>query len=117
MASNPLKDKTAFWGREINRYIDLLGLKNWETWILLPEHLEGDRALTYRQPEGRIAEFRVDIDFLKNSTNKQISICAAHEVLHVLLAQLYWLADESKMPQEQLAAIEHDIIRSLEKII
>ena len=56
MASNPLKENTAFWGREINRYIDLLGLKNWETWISLPEHLEGDRALTHRQPEARIAE-------------------------------------------------------------
>lgn len=118
MASNPIKENTAFWGREINRYIDLLGLKNWETWISLPEHLEGDRALTHRQPEARIAEFRVDVDWLRGATKKQISICAAHEVLHILLAQLYWLADKSNiMSKEQLAAIEHDIVRSLEKII
>lgn len=115
MASNPLK--FALWEKYINKYIDLLGLKNWEVWILQPEELPNDRAVTHRQPEGRIAEFSVSKDWLYEATEEQIKICAAHEVLHILLAQLYWLADKANMPQEQLAAIEHDIIRSLEKII
>lgn len=100
----------------VHEYVQKLSLGQYE---LNLAHVEGNdaRASMYVN-SGVIANISLYKDWGEAEvTDEEIRLAALHEVLHLLLHRLMWVAHERFVTKGELDRVEHDIVYSLEKVL
>jgi hypothetical protein len=104
--------------RECTKWINTFGLKNWDFSFC---HAKTDKAaatceMNYDQHAAiiRFCKFGEDDDDLCDQTIKRY---AFHEIMHVFLGKLYYLAGSRFISEAEIDEEVHSLIRTLENVI
>ena len=105
-----------FYIQEFKYYMQVFNLLNWEVnfqWEEMPDA----RAAIQINVAGKIATtcFNKRYDFAYDES--EISKCAFHECMELLIGELSCAAEERYSTHEQIEAATHTIIRTLENVI
>lgn len=107
----------AFFKSEVTKWVEKLGLKNWEI-ICTHEKDEGNRASARYNISARIAFINIGTLYPKILYNKkELQKSAFHEVCELLLADLVTIAEQREYDDASLMCEKHRIIHTLENII
>jgi len=102
--------------KEIYKWIDIFGLKNWEISIKHKKLPSEDRAETITRVVDRIASIVLNEQWLIEPTENNIKKTAFHEICEVLLARIDFCMVDAVRRDEQHEA-RHELIRILENIL
>lgn len=103
--------------KECNRFIELFGLKSYDV-IIEQEFWDGSYARTYTNDEGRVACIQLNTNLTAKDVQFQdIKATAFHEVCHLLLADLLYLAKKRFTSSEDIDKEEESVVVILEKTI
>lgn len=95
----------------------VLNLNDWTVYFrFMPLH--GNHAEIDSDVVSRVAVVRFNSVFdVVESDGRNVIEIAAHEMAHLLLADIAWIADGKYVDKEHLASTEHSIVRTLEKLL
>lgn len=107
-----------FFTSECQRFIDVLGLKEWSMHYT-HEPLDDAYARTLMNSGGMVATIIMGTywDDMRPKTKREISRLAFHEVCHLLMNPLATEAMERYTTDHTLQSLEHTIIRRLENLV
>ena len=102
----------AIFQREVEKWIDIFGLLEWEV-IFKRDDLGPHRAALSPNVEGRSAVFILcdkwnDVNAKLNKA--QLQFLARHEVCELLLSDLHWMATCRYVQPEEINSARHTII-------
>ena len=98
-------------------YIDMLGLKDWEMYYEL-KSTEGALAACAANTGDRIACITLSTPWEdQEPTDEELKEAACHEILELLMWELYMLARTRFINDDQLEGARHAIVRRLEKVL
>lgn len=102
----------------VNRWQKELGLTDWNI-QLRHEALESALATTYANNAGAVATIALNTSWneLDIPTKERIERVALHEVIHVLLSDLSYLAECRYTSKEEIDVAEHKTVRRLEQVL
>ena len=100
---------------ECEKWIDEFGLKNWVIRIYHESAVNDCLASFSARVLDRVASIFLNKEWKKNeATNYELSRTAYHEVCHILLLRLQWLAEQRTTCIQEIEEEVHNIIRILE---
>lgn len=107
-----------FFSEMVRCYQQKLGLSDWDIQIR-HESIGTQLAQTNSDCEGCVATIALNKAWkpLDPIQDKRIKRLALHEVIHVLLADLYYIASCRYATQSELDIAEHKIVRRLENVL
>lgn len=108
----------ALFQKEVLTWIDKVGLYEWEVVFLL-DHLNDQSAVRYNLL-GRTATFIFPLfwtDAIVKLNISTVKACAKHEVIELLLAEVFSIASARYVSEEELGAAHHALVRRLEKLL
>ena len=104
-----------------SEWADKLGLSDWSLHYYHEDMGDDDRApiaTCKSDSQGRVATITLNIYWPEHLalTNEELSRVAFHELGHVLLAELVWLANNRICTDGLLTQAQHSVIRRLERL-
>jgi len=119
------KEKIAYFTSECQRFIDFFGLHEWQ--IYFGEHEDSSaRSMCFTSGitdnvygDGMMTELSYNKDWLNSAGKNEISVCAFHEIMELLLSKLrdYSTNDSFIVSQREVDDEVHRIIRRFENKI
>jgi len=116
MAKTTKKDFELF-RREVERWLEIYGLKGWSVEILHKTYVENSSASLFYRVGARDAEYYLSKDFGKDKTELGVRLAAFHEVTHHLLGKLIHVAVERSHDEDMINAEEHEVIKTLQNTL
>lgn len=103
---------------EALRTADVLGLHDWEFRLYHNDTRKDCLAHYSLLHEGKAADITLTREWQDMPiTNEAIKSAARHEVLHILLADLVYLAHARQTGEHDIETAEHAIIHRLERLL
>jgi len=103
--------------KEVQKWIDILGLRDWEVHFTQSGFENDDRAGIHVNLNGRIARIGLNKNQTSDFNDLDIRKWAFHEVCELLLGPLSVNARSRYINEDELEQSEHYIIRTLENIL
>jgi hypothetical protein len=99
----------------VHTWADRLGLQDWRITVSAKPAAKANMAEVHEVDyEARLAVLRIGEDFGSAPVNDEsIEETALHEVLHVFLKELIYLASDQNLDDDVLNSAEHRVIHSL----
>jgi len=107
----------AIFKTEVLKWLDILGLKNWEVSIRHHEVDEESRATCEAQSGAQMATISLSTDWDIKPNSENIKKTAFHEVLELFLEHFDTLARERVILPREIEVARHSIIRTLENVL
>ena len=103
--------------KEVLRWLEIFGLKDWDVSIEHKEVEEDSRAICVSQVGGQLATISLSTDWDIKPTDDNLQVHAFHEVCELLLSHMDSLARERTILPRELEVARHSVIRVLENVL
>ena len=103
--------------KEAEKWIDILGLRDWEVHFSHSEFENNDRAGIHVNLNGRITTIGLNKNQTSEFNDLDIRKWAFHEVCELLIGPLSVNARSRCINEDELEQSEHYIIRTLENVL
>lgn len=102
--------------KEVNKWIDIFGLKDWEVFFMLKPNDDTRSSIGFTVGDN-ICEFILNEYWSDKPTTYLLKKTAFHEVVELLFGNFRHLAYSRFITEDQIDAASHALIRTFENVV